>query len=126
MQPTQLSASAQARSFNLRTVYLLLALVGAILPWVVCFEYLQQGNISIHTFFSQALTNSVSSTFVADLLFSEAVFFCFAFVELKRLGISRIWLAAYITLGLTVGLCCSLPLFLYMREGFMHTEAVEN
>ncbi|MFH7029510.1 MAG: DUF2834 domain-containing protein [Heteroscytonema crispum UTEX LB 1556] len=43
-------------------------------------------------------------------------FFCFGWIELKRLGVSRLWTIAYIGLTFGVGLSCALPFFLYHRE----------
>ncbi|MBD3882285.1 DUF2834 domain-containing protein [Phormidium tenue FACHB-886] len=43
-------------------------------------------------------------------------FLYFAWVDLKRLGVSQRWLLVYIGLTFRVGLSCALPFFLYHRE----------
>ncbi|KAM3099122.1 DUF2834 domain-containing protein [Phormidesmis sp. 146-12] len=48
-------------------------------------------------------------------MISAIAFFCFVWIELKRLNVSRLWLILYVGLTFGVGLSCSLPLFLYLR-----------
>jgi hypothetical protein len=43
-------------------------------------------------------------------------FFCFAWVELKRLKVSQLWMFVYIGLTFRIALSCALPFFLYRRE----------
>jgi hypothetical protein len=50
------------------------------------------------------------------LLISAIAFFCLAWMELKRLGSSRLWILLYIGLTFGIGLSCALPFFLYRRE----------
>ncbi|NEQ53171.1 MAG: DUF2834 domain-containing protein [Leptolyngbya sp. SIO3F4] len=96
--------------------YLVLTIIGSILPWLVFDQFLFSGMASVPAFFTQAFVNPVASTFATDLTFSCLIFFCFTWVELNRLNISRRWLWLYIGCTLSIGLCCSLPLFLYLRE----------
>lgn len=126
MQSTQLSASEHQNPSRLQVIYLLLTVAGTVLPWAFLLGYLQQDQISIHTFLTQALGNDVSIAFVADLVISAEVFSCFIFAELRRLEIPRIWLAVYGVLMLTVGPSCALPLFLYVREGALQTKGHKN
>jgi hypothetical protein len=60
--------------------------------------------------------NNVSSAVGDDLLISAIAFFGFAWVELKRLEVSRFWMFVYIGLFFGIGLSCALPFFLYRRE----------
>ena len=99
-----------------KTVYLLLAVLGSIVPWAFLIQFLQQGNVSVSHFLEQVLANPVAIAIAVDLSISCLVFFYFAFSELKRMGLSHRWLTLYIGLTLGVGLSCSLPLFLYLRE----------
>lgn len=61
-----------------------------------------------------AIAGSIALT--SDLLISVVVFFCLAWIELKRLGVSRLWMLVYVGLTSGVGLSCALPFFLYRRE----------
>ncbi|MEO1401845.1 MAG: DUF2834 domain-containing protein [Cyanobacteria bacterium J06635_1] len=99
-----------------KNMYLALAIFGSIVPWYFLIQFLKQGNVAVGSFFAEAFANPVASALAADLLISCGVFFCFSFIELKRLGLSRRWLALYIGLTFGIGLSCSLPIFLYLRE----------
>jgi hypothetical protein len=67
-------------------------------------------------FLQRAFANNIATALTTDLLISAMTFFSFAWIELKRLGVSRLWLVVYIGLTFGVGLSCSLPFFLYRRE----------
>lgn len=113
LKSTSLSTT---QAFNsLKTLYLLLTVVGAIAPW---FWLLQDPFtlLSPGLFLQRAFSNNIATAFTTDLLLSADVFFCFVWIELRRLHISRLWLLLYIGLTFGVGLSCSLPLFLYRRE----------
>jgi Terpene cyclase DEP1 len=100
---------------SLKPLYLLFTIVGSIVPW---YWLLQDPTalLSPSLFLQRTFANNISTTWANDLVMSAIVFFCFAWTELKRLRISRLWLILYIGLTIGVGLCCSLPLFLYRRE----------
>jgi Terpene cyclase DEP1 len=102
-------------SFNLKTLYLLLAIVGTIAPW---FWLLQEpaALMSPSLFFYLTFANNIATTWAIDLLISASIFFIFVSTELKRFGSPRLWVLFYIGLTFGIGLCCSLPLFLYRRE----------
>ena len=112
----KLTNVAETSSFNTwKTLYLLLTVVGSIAPW---FWLLQDPSmlLSPSLFLQSAFANNIAATFTTDLLISAVAFFDFAWLELKRLGVSRLWLLLYIGLTFGVGLSCSLPFFLYRRE----------
>ena len=97
-------------------LYLLLTVVGSILPWIFLDQFLFSGNASVADFFAQAFSTPVAIALATDLIISCLAFFCFAWFELSRLGLSRRWLWLYLGCTLGIGLSCSLPLFLYLRE----------
>jgi Terpene cyclase DEP1 len=102
-------------SFNsMKPVYLLLTLVGSIAPW---FWLLQDPTVLLSPtlFLQKAFENNISAALTSDLLISAIAFFCFVWIELKRLDISRLWLLVYVGLTFGVGLSCALPFFLYSR-----------
>lgn len=100
---------------SLKPLYLVFTIVGTVVPW---YWLLQDPTalLSPSLFLQKTFANNISTTWANDLVISAIVFFCFAWTELKRLRISRLWLILYIGLTIGVGLCCSLPLFLYRRE----------
>jgi len=100
----------------MKSIYLILTIIGSVLPWSFLLGFFLKEGLAIDLFFQYIFTNSVASAVAADLLISATVFLCFAFSELKRLGISGRWLFLYIFATFAVGLSCSLPLFLYFKE----------
>jgi Terpene cyclase DEP1 len=102
-------------SFNsMKPFYLLLMIVGSIAPW---FWLLQDPAVLLSPtlFLQKAFENNISAALTSDLLISATAFFCFVWIELKRLDISRWWLLVYVGLTFGVGLSCALPFFLYSR-----------
>ncbi|WP_339377323.1 DUF2834 domain-containing protein [Merismopedia glauca] len=113
LKSTNVSAT---NSFNLmKLLYLLLAIAGSIAPW---FWLLQDPTalVSPTLFFQKAFANNIAIALTNDLLISAVAFFCLAWMELKRLRVSRWWMLVYIGLTFGVGLSCALPFFLYRRE----------
>jgi hypothetical protein len=102
-------------SNSLKSIYLLLAIAGTIVPWFLLLQD-PAALLSPTLFFQKTFANYISATWASDLLISAIAFFCFAWMELKRLNVSRLWMLAYIGLTFGVGLCCALPFFLYRRE----------
>ncbi|WP_414529639.1 DUF2834 domain-containing protein [Nodularia chucula] len=121
MQNITYTQPASRKFWTAKTVYLLLAIDGAIVPWFLLLKFFTQNGFDLSLFFHNAFANSVSSAWAADLLISAFVFFCFSFLELKRLAISQRWLVLYIFITFGIGLSCSLPLFLYLREQALET-----
>ncbi|HEY9641247.1 MAG TPA: DUF2834 domain-containing protein [Coleofasciculaceae cyanobacterium] len=113
LKTTQTSTTASFVS--IKSLYLLFAIAGTIAPWFWLLQDLS-ALLSPTLFFQQTFANAIASTWATDLLISAVVFFCFVWIELKRLNISRRWIVLYIGLTFGVGLCCSLPFFLYHRE----------
>ena len=102
-----------ARS-RLAAVYAAMAVAGAILPFVFLLPWLHGGDASVAGFFASPFVNGPASVFSADVLWSAAVFMVFAVAEGRRVGVRPLWLAPLMVF--VAGLCCALPLFLYLRE----------
>ncbi|MEB3214861.1 MAG: DUF2834 domain-containing protein [Nostocales cyanobacterium 94392] len=108
--------------FSAKSVYLLLVIIGSIAPWICILQFFSQNGFSISSLILKEFDNYAAATFGTDLLISTLVFFCFAFIELKRLGLSRSRLLIYLAATFGVGLSCSLPLFFYFREGVLESK----
>ena len=97
-----------------KTVFLLLAIVGFFLSYY----FILRLQANLETTFNSALTGFVSNDLgafiAADLMISVLVSWIFILRESRRLGMTHVWVYLVLTLG--VGLCFSLPLFLYFRE----------
>ena len=114
--------SASGKLFSAKSLYLLLVIIGSIAPWSLILEFFIKNGFSVSLLIEKAFVNYSSTVFVIDLLICILTFFCFAFIELKRLSLSRSRLIIYIAATFGVGLSCSLPLFLYFREGVLESR----
>lgn len=104
------------------TTYLLLCIIGVVVPWFFLIGFLGEPGPTVILFFSSIFANQVASSVAADLLISALVFFVFVFFEGKRLNMNRLWV--FIPATLLVGLSFGLPLFLYFRA--KHIEKMPN
>ena len=100
-----------------RTVYLILAILGAVLPYSQFVPFLLEHGLDLPLFFEQLFANHISAFFGLDVVVSAIVLLFFIASEGKRLRLQRLWLPIIATL--TIGVSCGLPLFLYIREGEM-------
>ncbi|TVP56070.1 MAG: DUF2834 domain-containing protein [Nodularia sp. (in: Bacteria)] len=117
---------ASRKFFTAKSLYLLLAIIGAIDPWIFLFKFFSQNGLAVDLFFQSAFANYISSAVAADLLISALVFCCFSFLELKRIGVSQRWLFLYVVITFGIGLSCALPLFLYFREQALETPKLDK
>ncbi|MBV6627414.1 MAG: DUF2834 domain-containing protein [Rivularia sp. (in: Bacteria)] len=108
--------------FSAKSLYLVLVIIGSIAPWSLLLEFFIHNGFSIELLIQKEFDNYAAAAFGTDLLISALVFLCFAFLELKRLGLSRNRLIIYIAATFGVGLSCSLPLFLYFREDVLKSN----
>jgi hypothetical protein len=116
-----MNASTTQQVNSRKSLYLLLTIVGTIIPW---FWLLQDpaALLSPSLFLQQTFANNIATTWASDLIVSAIAFFYFVWIELKRLKVSQSWIILYIALTFGVGLSCALPFFLYRREQLLHEE----
>jgi uncharacterized protein DUF2834 len=98
----------------MKTLYLLLAVVGAVVPYLFFFQFVQSEGLNISSFIAALFVNDAASGFTADLLLSSFVFWLFMFHQLRKSHNPQPYL--FIILNLTIGLSCALPAYLYARE----------
>lgn len=117
-----MNASPTKTFYSMKPLYLLLTSAGLTAPW---FWLLQDPTVLLSpTLFLQAtFANPIATAWANDLMISAIVFFCFGWMELQRLKVSRLWLLLYIGLTFGVGLSCALPLFLYRREQILERNS---
>ncbi len=96
-----------------KTVYLVLAVIGAVLPYFHFLPWLFEHGLDLPLFFNQLHANRISEFFAADVIVSAAVVLAFLIFERRRVG-WKWWLPV---LGLMIfGVSVALPLLLYLRE----------
>ncbi|MBK1986341.1 DUF2834 domain-containing protein [Sphaerospermopsis aphanizomenoides BCCUSP55] len=99
----------------LKSIYLLLALLGLVLPYSQFIPFIFEHGLDIKLFFAQLFANKISGFFGMDVIVSSLVFWIFVFTEGTRLKMKNLWI--YIASNLLVGVSLALPLFLFMRQG---------
>jgi hypothetical protein len=94
--------------------YLLLCIVGLLLPYSQFLPWLFENGIAPLTFVQQAYSQRVSGFAWMDVIVSSLVVFGFILAEGRRRGMSNLWapLAGTFLVGVSFGL----PLFLLLRE----------
>ena len=97
-----------------KKLYLLLAIGGAIVPYIFFIQHFADMGLSLSGFISALFVNGAAGGFTADVLISSLVFWIFMFA---RRGDGKapgpLW---FIVINLTIGLSCALPAYLYASE----------
>lgn len=99
---------------NIRTLYLVLAVIGAVVPYAFFLQHFQSAGLSLWSFLSALFANGAAGGFTADLLITSFVFWI-AIIRQHRINRGPAPLA-FIVINLLVGLSCALPAWLYWRE----------
>jgi hypothetical protein len=94
----------------MKNVYLVLAVLGTVLPYWFFGPYFASAGLSVAGFLTLAFDNPVAAGLSADVVVSSAVFWAWLFANQDG---SRGWYL--IPLNLLIGLSCALPLYLYLR-----------
>ncbi len=99
---------------KLKTIYLVLCLLGAVLPYWQFVPWLAENGLNMPLFFQQLFANHIGAFFGMDVFVSAAALLVFVRSEGSRLGVAGRWLPVIAVLA--VGVSLGLPLFLYLRE----------
>jgi hypothetical protein len=99
---------------NPKSLYLILCIVGAIVPWLAAAPFLTEHGLDLPLICRNLFANPISSSFALDMVLSAVAFWTFVVIEGRRAGVRALW--APIVGTLVVGLSFGLPLFLYLRE----------
>ena len=103
----------------MKTIYLLLAIIGFIAPSVLVFiESIETGNILLYAnplaTIEAMFANRISTIFMIDLLFAVLVFFIWTYSDGKKYNVKRIGLVWLLTM--LFGLAGGFPFYLYLKE----------
>ena len=97
--------------------YLVLALLGAVLPWQANLEFMQTASGSgfdLGTFIKDANLTAASRSLSRDLIIGAAAFTIWIATEGRRLQVKGWWIT--LVLCVTVSFACGGPVFLHLRE----------
>ncbi len=104
----------------LMLMYLLLAILGAVLTWYFNLSYMltspemPTGVALVAEFFRQGTATPLAASLTYDLLVGATCGSIFMFVEGKRLKMKYIWV--FLVLAILVAFAFAFPLFLFFRE----------
>ena len=100
----------------LKWVYLLLAILGAILPTLANIEFARSygPSFDIQLFIELANNNPASQSLSRDLFIGSTAVLIWIISESKRLQMRNLWVVILTTF--TIAFAFSAPLFLYLRE----------
>ena len=104
-----------------RWVYLLLCLLGTLLPGSQFVPWLLDHGLDLSRFFRDLFANGIGGFFGMDVFVSTAVLWTFVALEGRRLGVPHLW--APVVASLAVGVSLGLPLFLYLRQAQLERVA---
>ncbi len=95
----------------MKTLFLILAILGAVIPYTFFLQYFSSEGVQLTGFISALFANGAAGGFSADLLITSFVFWLAMFYRRsKKGGPSPI---LFIALNLLIGLSCALPAYLY-------------
>ena len=99
---------------NLRWVYLLLCVLGVVLPYSQFVPWFLAHGLDLPLFFRELFANPIGGFFGMDVIVSTVVLWIFVITEGRRLGVRHLW--APVVASLVVGVSLGLPLFLLLRQ----------
>jgi hypothetical protein len=98
----------------LKTVYLLLSIIGTVLPLWEFSPWLLENGLNVPLFIEQMFPNRVAGAFSIDVLVSTVVLWVFVLTEGPRRRVPHLW--APLVANIVAGVSSGLPLFLFLRE----------
>jgi hypothetical protein len=98
----------------MRRLYLLLAVMGFVLPYYFFASFLIENGLNLGLLFNQLFANDISTFFAVDLVITAVVFLIYMVREAGRYRMRNWWL--YVVATLAVGPSFAFPSFLYFRE----------
>ena len=98
----------------MKKLYLVLAVIGAIVPYIFFFPFIQADGFNIPAFMSALFVNGAAGGISADLFLASFIFWIFMFQQDREANGPKPYL--FIILNLAIGLCCAVPAYLFARE----------
>ena len=97
----------------MRISYLVLALVGAVVPSVFILPWIANHGLDLAALVQELFSTRPGAFFGADVIISALALFVFMLIDSTTRRVRHAWLAVAATLG--IGVSCGLPLYLYLR-----------
>ncbi len=96
----------------MRHLYLILAVIGAVVPYAFFLQFFNAQGLALDTFVGGLFANGAAGGFTADVLISSAVFWLYMF---SRSDGPSPW--PFVAVNLLAGLSCALPAYLWVTSG---------
>jgi hypothetical protein len=95
----------------MKRLYLILAILGAIVPYIFFVQFFSAEGVTLGRFLSALFANGAAGGISADLLFTSFVFWITMYYRRsKKSGPNPL---LFVILNLTIGLSCAVPAYLY-------------
>ncbi|MBE8716537.1 DUF2834 domain-containing protein [Cellvibrio polysaccharolyticus] len=107
----------------MQIIYILLSIVGTVLPISQFVPWLSVHGLNIPLLLQQATSSNIAAFAWADVLVSGIVVIVFIVAEGRRLGMCRLWLPLSC---IVVGPSLALPFFLFLRERHLAVVGSNN
>ncbi len=98
----------------MKRIYLFLAIIGAIVPYIFYFQFIQVEGLNFSLFIVELFDSKASSGSTADVLLATVAFWAFLFQRTNNPDAPKPLL--FFILSCTIGLSCALPAYLYANE----------
>ncbi len=105
----------------MKHLYLLLAILGAAIPYSQFVPWLLLHGLDLPLFFEQLFANRISAFFALDLILSAIVLILYISHRGAQTRTPHLWVPIVATC--LVGISCGLPLFLWLQEHHAATNA---
>jgi len=102
-----------------RIIYLILAILGLVVPWYYNLQFF--ANAGLLDFANESAANLAAKSVSLDLFIATVAGCTWMYAESKRLSVSFVGL--YILLGVFVSFSFALPLFLFVRETKLENQS---
>jgi hypothetical protein len=104
--------------------YLVLAIIGALIPYAAFVPWLLQNGVDIPQFYIEAIANPISIFAWLDVMVAAITLLVFIAHDGQKNQVK--WRFIAIVGTLSVGVSCGLPLYLYLRERQRGAEQVRK
>jgi hypothetical protein len=94
-----------------KSVYLLLCVAGAVIPYIKLAPWVMEHGLNLPLMIQELFSTRIGSFFGLDVIVSAVVVFAFVWFERRRM---KLWWAPIVA-ALVIGVSCALPLTLYLR-----------
>lgn len=95
----------------MKNVFLVLAIIGAIVPYVFFLQHFAAHGMALPDFVAGIFATPAASGFTADLLITSLAFWIYMFGARRDGGPNPL---PFIVVNLLIGLSCALPAYLYV------------